>query len=327
MSNACIPLPIIPADVLRRFHVAEPMDTRFASCGRLLQSIWRERRELAMGRYQPTSGKWRKLGSRLAPSVGRTGANFLAADIAKCVRREAAYREIGALIDEERRWGNLLSSQVLTFNLFGRAKLDAAYASRMCKAMVPDHIETVHSIAFEHSPGRGNPEYLGDGTAFDLFVTGEAEDGTPAFLAIEIKYAEQFRRQGRSSTGRYEERGRRYGMHADPGNATLTIEPMAQFMAEHLLSAVILERLGPEAKGAFLVVAPAQNREAWAAIKTYQRELVSAPIVPFIALTLERTIDAVRDAGDGELAQRLQERYTDFDPVHALIDEWEPFVA
>ncbi len=327
MSMACIPLPIIPVDVLLRFHVAEPMDTRFASSARLLQSIWRERRELAMGRYQPTAGKRRKLGSRLAPSVARTGANFLAPDIAKCVRREAAYREIGALIDEERLWGNLLSSQVLTFNLFARAKLDAAYAARMCKAMVPDHIETVHSIAFEHSPGRGDPGYLGDGTAFDLFIMGEAKDGAPAFLAIEIKYAEQFRRQTRSSTGRYGELGEWYGMHADPGGAALTIEPMAQFMAEHLLAAVIRERLGPEAKGVFLVVAPAQNREAWAAVNAYEQELVSAPIVPFIALTLERIIEAVRDAGDAELAQRLHERYTDFDPVHALIDDWEPFVA
>ena len=93
--------PIPPQDVLQRFHVADVSDTRVTSCARLLQSIWRERRELAMGRYQPTTGKRRKLGSRLAPSVARTGANFLAADIAKCVRREAAYREIGALIEEE----------------------------------------------------------------------------------------------------------------------------------------------------------------------------------------------------------------------------------
>lgn len=327
MSSACHPLPIVPADVLQRFHVAEPMDTRFTGCARLLQSIWRERRELAMGRYQPTNGKARKLGSRLPPSVARTGVNFLAADIAKCARREAAYREIGALIDEQRLWGNLLSSQALTFNLFARAKLDPEYATRLCRAMLPNHIETVHSIAFEHSPGRGDPAYLGDRTAFDLIIMGETQDGTPAFLAIEVKYAEQFRQQMRSSSGRYGELGQRYGMHTDPTDVALTVEPAAQFMAEHLLAAVIRERLGSEAKGAFLVVAPAQNREAWSAIKAYEQQLITAPVVPFMALTLERIIETVRSAGDTELAQRLHQRYTDFDPVHALIDDWEPFVV
>ena len=327
MSGACHPLPIVPADVLQRFHVAEPMDTRFTGCARLLQSLWRERRELAMGRYQPTNGKARKLGSRLAPTVARSGANFLAADIAKCVRREAAYREIGALIDEARLWGNLLSSQALTFNLFARAKLDLEYATRLCRAMVPDLIDSVLWVAIEHSPGRSNPNYIGDRTAFDLFIMGVASDGTAAFLAIEVKYAEQFRQQVRTRSVRYGELGRKYSMHVDPTHAAITVEPLAQFMAEHLLSAVIRERLGSEAKGAFLVAAPAQNREAWAAIKEYQQELVSAPIVPFVALTLERTIEAIRDAGDAELAQRLHERYTDFNPVHSLIDDWEPFVA
>jgi hypothetical protein len=58
-----------------------------------------------------------KLGSRISESAGRGGGNFLTPEIAHTARREAAYREIGALIDAELLATNLLSSMPLTFNL------------------------------------------------------------------------------------------------------------------------------------------------------------------------------------------------------------------
>jgi hypothetical protein len=321
-------LPIVPADILHRFHVAELADTRFACCARLLQSIWRERRELAMGRHRPVNGAPRKLGSRLAPAVARTGVNFLAADIAKCVRREAAYREVGALIEEERLWGNLLSSQALTFNLFARAKLDLDFAARLCRQLVPNLIERVIWVAFEHSPGRGDPQMLGDYTAFDLLIVGVGAASEPVFLAVEVKYSESLRQQPRRQAGRYRELTRAYALHANPESDALFAEPLAQLTAEHLLSAIIKERMGPEARGAFLTIAPADNRDAWHGIERYRQTLAAEPNgVPFISLTLEAAIEAVRGAGDGDLADRLGERYTDFAPVHAVIEDWEPHVA
>ncbi len=47
--------------------------------------------------------------------------------------------------------------------------------------------------------------------------------------------------------------------------------------------------------------------------------------VPFMALTLEAVISAIGETGDLDLAARLHERYTDFTPVHRLIEDWEPF--
>jgi hypothetical protein len=43
-------------------------------------------------------------------SGGQGGGNFLTPEIAHTARREAAYREVGALIDAERLATNLLSS-------------------------------------------------------------------------------------------------------------------------------------------------------------------------------------------------------------------------
>ena len=102
-------LPLIPADVLKKHRVHEPLDTRFRSAARLLQALWRKDRDLPIGSYVSKDGKRRKLGSRISEAAGRGGGNFLTPEIAHIARREVAYREIGALIDEERLATNLLS--------------------------------------------------------------------------------------------------------------------------------------------------------------------------------------------------------------------------
>src|SRR5271165_6394462 len=110
-------LPLIPATVLKKHHVHEPLDTRFRSAARLLQALWREDRDLPIGSHVGEDGKRRKLGSRITEAAGRAGCNFLTPEIAHIARRQVAYREIGAMIDEERLATNLLSSMPLTFNL------------------------------------------------------------------------------------------------------------------------------------------------------------------------------------------------------------------
>ena len=172
-------LPIVPADILDRFHAKEPFDTRFSSCARLLQSIWRDRRGLPIGEITPKDGPRRRSGSRLTPAVAQRGFNFLTRDIAKLVRREAAYREYGAMFDEERLWGNLLSSQPLVFNLFGQAKLDPAFGTRLFRALLPDFAAELQTIHFETSPGRGDERFTGDRTAFDLVAVVTTPRRTP----------------------------------------------------------------------------------------------------------------------------------------------------
>ena len=243
------------------------------------------------------------------------------------VRKEAAYREIGALIEEHRLWENLLSSQALTFNLFARLKTDKKAASRFFAKLVPGILKQVDRIVFEHSPGRGDPAFLGDYTAFDVFVEGTSAVGAPAFLAIEVKYAETLRQQQRrTASPRYRELTLEYALHRDPGDPGLFSEPLAQLTGEHLLAAVIRDRWDPKAIGAFITIAPEANREAWIAIELYARTVNAATTpVPFTALTLEAVIEMIRSAVDADLADGLTERYTDFGPVHALIEDWVPY--
>ena len=91
-------LPLIPEPVLRRHRVFEPSDTRFRACARLLQALWREQNQLPIGTHASPDGTRRKLGSRLSPAAGRSGANFLSPAVAALTRREVAYREVGAFI-------------------------------------------------------------------------------------------------------------------------------------------------------------------------------------------------------------------------------------
>jgi hypothetical protein len=70
-------LPLIPANILKKHCVHEPLDPRFRSAARLLQALWREDRDLAIGSHLGKDGKRRKLGSRISQTAGRTGGNFL----------------------------------------------------------------------------------------------------------------------------------------------------------------------------------------------------------------------------------------------------------
>ncbi|MFG1301986.1 hypothetical protein V5F49_19550 [Xanthobacter sp. V3C-3] len=319
-------LPVVPRDILRRFHVDEPGDTRFACCARLLQSTWREMRGMKPGLHRSRSGSQRVLGSRLSEVDAKQGRNFLTPDIARLARRAVAYREYGALIDEPRLWENLLSSQPLTFNLFALCLVDEERRHRLFERLFPGFFAKVEKLAFEHSPGRGDPRYLGDYTAFDLFVSGTGPDGRPAFIAIEVKYSEDMRQPGRSGSARYRELTRACALHLDPEAPSLFTGHLAQLTAEHLLAALIREQWGQGAHGLFVTIAPAANREAWYAVELYRSMLDRRPDgVSFMAIALEDVIAAVSEAGDPDLSARLHARYTDFSPVHRLIDDWQPF--
>ncbi|BCB18311.1 hypothetical protein [Bosea sp. ANAM02] len=183
-------VPLLPEELLRKHHVHEPLDHRFRSAARLLQAMWREDRELPIGHYR-VEGKRKKLGSRISHVAARAGANFMAPAITALVRREVAYREPAAMIDEGRLYGNLLSSMPLAFNLFGLLKLDLAFASRVLGELFPDLVGAqVRAVLFEHSPGRGNPALTGDHSAFDVLLRYETPTGHKGFVAIELKYSE-----------------------------------------------------------------------------------------------------------------------------------------
>jgi hypothetical protein len=176
MNHPSDPLPLLPAELLRRYSCAEPTDTRFRAIARLRQSLWREQHGYACGRYLDANGRTRRLGSRVSHRVGRAGVNLVDLTLIPLVQHEIAYREVGAVINVERLWTNLLASQALTFNLFGPFKQRPALATAVMRRLVPDlvAIEMKYSEAPAGIAAPGRPRYDTLSRSADVFRDPDA---------------------------------------------------------------------------------------------------------------------------------------------------------
>jgi hypothetical protein len=315
-------LPLIPEAVLKAHKVHRPGDTRFRASARLLQALFREDQGLAIGTQRTPDGKRRKLGSRISLAAGRSGANFINPDIAKLVCREVIYREPGAMIDQERLWTNLLSSQPLCFNLFGPLKLDLALATAFFRHLLPDLVASIEAIGFEHSPGRGDPVFTEDGSAFDVVALCTTPSGDRAVVAIEVKYSESMLEPAAPVRPRYDELSVAAGFYRDPAAPELRALPLQQLWREHMLAASMVAA-GLYDRVFYVILHPAGNLNCTAAIKAYQRHLVAppstAPPVEFRVVTLEDAVAALAATGSAAQAAALRQRYLNFERLDALM--------
>jgi hypothetical protein len=231
------------------------------------------------------------------------------------------------MIEEERLWHNLLSSQPLCFNLFGDMKLDLSMATRFWSTLFPDHMAKVEAIYFEHSPGRGDEAFIADHTAFDVLIAGLTRKGQRSFIAIEVKYSESMNEPAATMRPRYEAVSTRSGLFKDPEHQALRSAPIQQLWREHMLSQTMLDN-GLYDTGLFLVVHPSKNEDCSSAVVSYKQHLVEAngSNPAFAALTLEECVNGLRDIGEAELADALFTRYLDFDRIEAAIfgEEMQP---
>lgn len=309
-------LPLIPEAARRRRHVFEPADHRFKAAARFLQALWREDRDLPIGTHMDRANphRVRRLGSRISLAAGRTGANFMTPSIATVAARALAYREPGAAYDVGRLRTNLLSSQPLAFNLFGPLAADPALAARFIAELLPGTLTEITDILFEHSPGRGDPRFTADRTAFDVVIRGTTATGARALICVEVKYSEAGHDAAPPPHPRYAEVARTTpGLFIAPNAPVLTGPACQQLYRQHCLaSAMLTAGLADTATLAFM--APAHNHLAHAAAATYNRQLTdpAAGPIPFIPLTLEHAFTVLAAAGLPDHARALHSRYTDW---------------
>lgn len=313
-------LPLIPGELLNQHTVNEPGDTRFRAAARLLQSLWRSDHNLPIGPHTADDGSVRDLGSRLTREDAKKGANFLSSGLAKLARYESVYCEPGALIEQERLWANMLSSQALCFNLFGDLKRDPEKASRVFRTLWPEFIDTVDAVLFEHSPGRGAARFTADYTAFDVVVLGKTSDGRRSFVAIEVKYTESMTEPPAPLRHRYDELSEGSGVFKDARSLCLRAMPLQQLWREHLLSrAMMIEGLYDV--GLFVVAHPERNLQVGEAVTAYKKELAFEAQLEsgFGSVTIERLLEGRRADGDVAFADAFQARYLDIERVEKLI--------
>jgi len=321
-------LPVVPKSLLARYNVRESSDDRFRACARLLQALWREDQNLPIGEHEARDGVLRKMGSRIADGAS-SGRNFLLPVIAQLAWQEAVYREPGAVIDEDRLWSNLLSSQPLTFNVMGPMRLDFDQAASFLATMSSDLKDvTVTEVLFEHSPGRGDPTLTGDSTAFDALIRYQRPDGCKGFVAFEFKYSESCRERSGGIGVSCQAAMIASNLFVDSCATELQTAPLQQLTREHTLAQASVSR-GDYAEGSFVVVAPELNAGVRSACELYSTHLVrpAEGHVDFQVWTLEAVVGALRKIGDISYSEALQSRYLDWDMVEKAIEATRPFLS
>lgn len=291
-------------DLLRKHHVLVPTDNAFQQRARLRQALWREENGHPVGlhRGQP-------LGSLVELDYAkRTLANFLTDTIRDVVRHDVLGpgRDPDSLINENRLLANLLSSQPLCFNLFGELARDLDLATRASSAMAPTRVGRVTKIVFEHSPGRRDPRFTGDRSAFDVFVEYDSPVGKRGFLGVEVKYHEALNDAAAEHRPRYDELADAMGCFpAD--RAKLRAKPLQQIWRDHLLSgALVRGGLGYE-EGAFVFLHPEGNVACANAVAKYRKQLTSD--ATFHVWTLEAVLAALRRSSSGAWVALVERRY------------------
>lgn len=310
------------AAALVRYKAAEATDgTEFRKKARLMASIWREARDLPPGvhrvRHRDGTVVCRELGSRLdLGHAKRTGANFLTPAIRRQARDRLAHPEHHELIQERRLWADLLSSQPMCFNLFGELAADLELATSAARAWWPGRVERVCELRFEWSPGRLDPRYLGNRTAFDAVLRHTSPDGGYGFIGIETKYHERAERPKPlrpERLQRYAEVTERSGMFRPGWEQALARTDLQQIWLDHLLALSMVPGWG---SGMFVLLYPAANTSMAGAARRYADTLLGT--TTFEHRTLDAMTERLRKVTNAGWLAAFEDRYLDFEKLRAV---------
>lgn len=230
------------------------------------------------------------IGSRLALDFAKArGANFLTQASLTAARNRVATPERHQMLSEDRLWADLLSSMPLCFNLFGDLAAEPEQAARAIRAWWPSAPSGPVTVKFEHSPGRRDVSFLGNGSAFDVAFEIEQGSGAHAFIGVETKYHEHTKPEAvprPDLLARYADVAERSGAFVDGWRAHLIGTDLQQIWQDHLLALSMLQH--PSRRwswGRFVLVYPSENPSFGRAAAAYRSVLRDAST--FEARTIE----------------------------------------
>lgn len=292
----------------------DPETTGWKRRARLRQALWREARGYPMGAHPHSGGdSATPVGSRLSLAFAmESGANFVSAGALAAARARLARREPFEMLREDRLWADLLSSMPLCFNVFGDFAGDPDLAARAVRAWWPDAPEGRKNVSFEHSPGRRDPLFLGNQSAFDAAFEIElsADTSARAIIGIETKYHEHAAEEAPPkplALARYTEVTERSGAFVSDWREKLVGTPLQQLWQDHLLVLSMLQH--PRRTwiwGRFVLLYPAENVSFSRAAQAYRAALRDAST--FEARTLEDLLAAPGAVAEATKAS-LNDRY------------------
>jgi hypothetical protein len=249
--------------------------TAWKRLARFRQARWRIAHELPPGHHPYAGGEEAKrVGSRIALEVARsTAANILSADALAAVHARLQSPEKHQMLSEDRLWADLLSSMPLCFNMFGSLVWNQAAAKHMVQQCWPDLPAGHVRVRFEHSPGRCDPEFLGNKTAFDVAFEIETTAGLIA-IGVEVKYHEHAARAERpkpAALQRYIQVAERSKLFKPGWQAHVIETDLQQLWLDHLLVLSMCQHPSKRwSGGRFVLAYPSENPSFRAAAARYR---------------------------------------------------------
>lgn len=118
-----------------------------------------------------------------------TFKNLISKNCSKAIeetkKQQAKYAS--GILEENRLYNNLLSSQPLCFNFFGELMFNKALATKILKRFFPI-VESVEKVVFEYAPAEN---YLADNSAYDVaFIVRSCDD--MGLIGLECKFTDTF---------------------------------------------------------------------------------------------------------------------------------------
>ncbi len=275
------------------------------------QAKWRAARDYRIG-AEPYDGgpDATPVGSRLALDFARDShANFISKDVVAAVKHRLEHTEPHETLRKDRLWADLLSSMPLCFNLFGALHAQPEAAAAALKAWWPDAPSGQVQVRFEHSPGRRDPLFLNNRSAFDVAFE-VAGDKAAVVIGVETKYHEHAKREDEPNEGaleRYIQVTERSEVFAEGWRARLVGTDLQQIWLDHLLVLAMLQH--PSKRwtwGRFVLVFPAGNPSISSAASRYREVLRDR--TTFEARTIEDLI-GTQGALEPATVDALRERY------------------
>lgn len=288
-------------------------DTKFMAYARELQNDWRVKNKFPIGKYKNKNEEYIELGNYIEENYAYDkGANFLSENIKTVVEESLKNKEYKAKIEEKRLYTNLLSSQPLAFNLFAELSINLELATTFFKKMFPNKIQKITKIIFEHSDGRGNIEYTGDHSAFDVFIEFIPINGKSGFIAIEVKYSESLKDEPATHKQRYDDLTIASKLFNNEKLELLKFKPLQQIWRDHLLSISHLKHVNNKYDiGFFVYLYPSKNIECDEGVKAYKKCLISedAETTGFFSIYMEDFVNILSEFDNSEWLNKFRIRY------------------
>ena len=299
----------------QKYHAFEKSDiSSFQRKARLLQSIWREEKGYDCGHFRN-----RKIGNLLPmPWAQDTLNNYLTNTVKEVVRNEVLENSNSdKLYGKPRIFNNLLSSQPLCFNLFTELQQDLDLATKLFKQLCPDRVNTVTKIDFEYSPGKGDPAYTGDRSAFDVYVEFVNGTGEKGFIGIEVKYHENLKNKPAEIKDRYFEVASQMGCFKNDCLDILQLSPLEQIWRDHLLAGSLLYSQKDDFKdGFFVFLSPQNNLHCQEAVEQYKECLTIDRT--FQSWTLENVAKVIKQNTKEKWIDEVIDRYLNFEKIETI---------